>query len=358
MLDATKNIHKRTGFRQKAVIILFSVSGLIVIALLYGLSYYNTIFDANIDTGSEAEVEIYIPSNPDFEEVVNILRFSGTVKDIDKFIWVAQRKRYPSNTKGGRYILKNRMSNNTLINMLRAGRQAPVNVTFNNIRTFEELAGALAKRLEPDSLQFLTVFRDTATAKYGFEPHTIMAMIIPNTYQMYWTTTPDDFMMRMKQEYTRFWNEARLQKAEAAELSPIEVATLASIVDEETIKNDEKPRVAGLYINRLNKGIRLQADPTIKFALANFAINRVLTRDLKINSSYNTYIHAGLPPGPIRMPSIQGIEAVLNYEKHEYIFMCAKADFSGYHDFAKTLQQHNRNAARYRQELKNKRIYR
>ena len=217
----------------------------------------------------------------------------------------------------------------------------------------------MAKRLEPDSIQFLNALKNTdIITEHGFEAHTVIAMIIPNTYQIYWNTTPESFMSRMNQEYKRFWNDSRLQKAEEAGLSPIEVSVLASIVDEETVKNDEKPRVAGLYINRLKRGIRLQADPTIKFALGDFTINRVLTRDLKIESPYNTYIYAGLPPGPIRMSSIQGIDAVLNHEKHDYIFMCAKADFSGYHDFAKTLEQHNRNAAKYRSELQNLRIYR
>ena len=351
--------HSKHKFRKKIIISLFIISGLIIIVLLGGLRYFNTIFSPNVNTGEESQVELYIPSNPTFDEVVDLLRLTGAVVDMDKFIWVAHRKNYPSNAKGGRYMLKNGMSNNDLVNMLRSGRQAAVNVVFNNIRTHEELAGVLAKRLEPDSLQFLNTLKDPDILKEsGFEVHTVMAMIIPNTYQIYWNITPEGFISRMKQEYESFWNDSRLQKAEKAGLSPLEVSVLASIVDEETVKNDEKPRVAGLYINRLNKGILLQADPTIKFALGNFAINRVLLRDLETESPYNTYIHAGLPPGPIRMPSIQGIDAVLDHEDHDYIFMCAKADFSGYHDFAKTLEQHNRNAAKYRQELRNLRIYR
>ena len=354
-----KTNHNHSKFRKRIIIPLFIITGLIIIILLGGLRYFNTIFNPNINTGDESQVELYIPSNPTFDEVVDLLKLSGVVIDIDKFIWVAQRKNYPTNTKGGRYILKNGMSNNDVVNMLRSGKQAPVNVVFNNIRTFEELAGVLAKRLEPDSIQFLNALKDEEIiSENGFETHTVMAMIIPNTYQIYWNITPEGFMARMNQEYKRFWNDSRLQKAEEAGLSPLEVSILASIVDEETVKNDEKPRVAGLYINRLKRGIRLQADPTIKFALGDFTINRVLTRDLQIESPYNTYIYAGLPPGPIRMSSIQGIDAVLNHEKHDYIFMCAKADFSGYHDFAKTLEQHNRNAAKYRNELRNMRIYR
>jgi UPF0755 protein len=183
-------------------------------------------------------------------------------------------------------------------------------------------------------------------------------MFIPNTYEFYWTTPAKKFIDRMNREYKSFWNENRLKKAKATDMTPIEVSTLASIVDEETVKADEKPVVAGLYINRLNKGIRLQADPTIKFAINDFTVKRILNKDLKADSPYNTYIYAGLPPGPIRIPSIQGIDAVLNHKDHKYLYMCAKEDFSGYHNFAKTLKQHNQNAERYRRALHKNRIWR
>jgi UPF0755 protein len=350
---------KKPNLLKKTVIPLFFFFFIIIVILLALLRYENVIFGPNVDTGNVKEAEIYIPSNPTFAEVVDILNFTGYIIDIEKFKWVAERKNYPSNVKSGRYILKDKMSNNELINMLRAGKQAPVNVIFNNIRTFEELSGKIAKFLESDSIQFIEILKNSETyEQYDFDKNNFLSMFIPNTYQIYWNTTPEDFVLRMNQEYKRFWNEARLEKAEKAGLTPLEVSVLASIVDEETTKNNEKARVAGLYINRLRTKMRLEADPTIKFAMGNFSINRVLTRDLKIESPYNTYIHTGLPPGPIRMPSIQGIDAVLNYEKHDYIFMCAKSDFSGYHDFAKTLEQHNRNAVKYRQALKNLRIYR
>jgi UPF0755 protein len=284
---------------------------------------------------------------------------TGAIVDIKGFKWVAQKKGYTSKVKAGRYILENGMSNNELINMLRAGRQTPVNVTFNNIRTHQELAGQLSKRLEPDSIEFLTALNDKQILEpYGFEPATILAMILPNSYQMLWNTSAKGFISRMHYEYEHFWNADRTAKAAQIGLSKLEVSILASIVDEETIKEDEKPVVAGLYINRLNKGIRLQADPTIKFTIGDFTVTRILSKDLIVDSPYNTYIYAGLPPGPIRMPSIAGIDGVLNHKKHNYLYMCAKDDFSGYHNFATTLNQHNQNAAKYRNALRRLRIYR
>ncbi len=344
---------------KKGIIFLFVLLLVAIIVLIAGLKLQKLIFGPNVDTGSQPQVELFIPSNPNFEEVVELLNYTEAIIDIKSFIWLAQKKGYTSNPKPGRYILTSGMSNNDLVNMLRAGRQAPVNVTFNNIRTREELAGQLSKRLEPDSIQFLNAMVNSELLRsFGFESSTLLAMLIPNTYQMFWNTTAEGFLKRMNQEYEKFWNDNRRLKAEEIGLSRLEVSILASIVDEETIKEDEKPMVAGLYINRLDKGMRLQADPTIKFVLGDFTINRVLKRDLLIDSPYNTYIYAGLPPGPIRMPSISGIDAVLNHEKHSYLYMCAKDDFSGYHSFAKTLEQHNQNAARYHKALRRLRIYR
>lgn len=343
----------------KGVIILFIAALLLIIGLLAGLKIYRTVFSPNVITADGNPAEIFIPSSPTFDEVVSLLEYSGVIGNMDAFIWVAKRKGYDARPRGGRYLLPNGLDNNQLVNLLRSGRQAPVNVTFNNIRTIEDLAGQLAVRLEPDSVDFLSTFKDiNLLNSLEIEPHTLLGMILPNTYQMYWTASSQEFLKRMHQEYQRFWNATRLEKAKAAGLSPMEVATLASIVDEETIREDEKPRVAGLYINRLKRGMRLQADPTIKFAMGDFTVNRILTRDLEIDSPYNTYKYAGLPPGPIRMPSISGIEAVLNHEEHNYLYMCAKDDFSGYHAFARTLQQHNQNAARYRQALNRQRIFR
>ena len=209
-----------------------------------------------------------------------------------------------------------------------------------------------------DSIEILDLFSDeNMILEFGFNTETFRAMFIPNTYEFYWTTSADEFAKRMKTEYDRFWDKSRKAKAEEIGLSPEEVIILASIVQSETIKKDELETVAGLYINRLKKDIRLQADPTIKYAVGDYSLKRVLTKHLEIDSPYNTYKNVGLPPGPIAFPEITTIDAVLNYEKHKYLYMCAKEDFSGYHNFAQTLSQHNRNAAKYRKALDKKRIY-
>ncbi|WP_439184798.1 endolytic transglycosylase MltG [Carboxylicivirga taeanensis] len=326
-------------------------------ALLLGRSFYNKIFDPNVIV-KEGHEYFYIPSGSDFEDVYVALEDGGYLKDASSFKWVAQKKNFTA-VKPGKYKLIDNWSNNQLVNTLRSGNQVPVRVTFNNIRTMPELAGKVSQYLEADSVSFLAALSNEQLFKdLGFDKATAPALFIPDTYELWWNTTPESFIKRMHSEHNKFWTEKRRQKAKAAGLTPTEVSTLAAIVDEETIKADEKPMVAGLYINRLNKNIRLQADPTVKYALGDFSIQRVLSKDLKTDSPYNTYIYAGLPPGPIRIPSVSGIEAVLNYTQHDYLYMCAKEDFSGYHNFAKTLKQHNINAAKFRRALNAQRIYR
>jgi len=235
---------------------------------------------------------------------------------------------------------------------LRSGNQQPVQVTFNNLRFISELAGAVSKYIQPDSVELLKKFTDPATfEKYGFTESTFHCMFIPNTYEFYWTTTADQFLERMSMEYKHFWNEERRNKATKLGLTPEEVMTVASIVQEESNKKDEKPIIAGLYLNRIKRGMPLQADPTVKFALGNFRIKRVLKSHLEVESPYNTYKYPGLPPGPINFPEIGSINAVLNAAKTPYIYMCAREDFSGYHNFAKTLSAHNENARKYREAL-------
>ncbi len=329
----------------------------ILVAALLGRSFYKKIFDPNVIVTANEEY-LYIPTGADFEDLTIALEDGGYLKDVESFKWVANKKNY-TNVRPGRYKLKNNWSNNELVNTLRSGNQSAVKVTFNNIRTMPELAGKVSTYLEEDSLSFLKALNNSSLfTDLGFNKETAPAMFIPNTYELWWNTSPEQFIKRMHKEYEKFWNQSRKDKAKAAGLTPVEVSTLAAIVDEETIKSDEKPMVAGLYINRLNKNIRLQADPTVKYAIGDFTIQRVLTKDLKTDSPYNTYIYAGLPPGPIRIPSVSGIESVLNYTHHEYLYMCAKEDFSGYHNFAKTLTQHNNNAAKFRRALNAQRIYR
>jgi UPF0755 protein len=286
------------------------------------------------------------------------LEAGGIVVSMKSFRWVAEKKGYPSGVKPGRYKITDGMSNNDLVNMLRSGRQDPVMVVFNNVRTLGELAGKAARYLESDSTDFASFLtQPELPVRYGFDDHDFTTMFIPNTYEFYWTDRPEVFVNRMQQEYQKFWKGERDRKAGKIGMSRAEVVTLASIVDEETLFDDENRRVAGLYLNRLEKGIPLQADPTLKFALGDFERQRILNEDKKIDSPYNTYKFRGLPPGPISIPSVSAIESVLDYEKHRYLYMCARSDFSGYHAFARTLSEHNRNAREYQRELNKRRIY-
>ena len=260
--------------------------------------------------------------------------------------------------KPGRYRLKKGMTNRTLINMIKAGNQDPVKLKFHNIRKKENFAAYLASNLEADSLSFINVLDSTALiSKYGFNQDNVYAMFIPNTYEMYWNISPVDFFERMHKEYDKFWTADRKQKAASLNLTPTQVYTLASIVDAEALYDKEMPIIAGLYLNRLNKGILLQADPTVIFANNDFTVKRVTGKLLQVQSLYNTYKYAGLPPGPIMMPSINAIDAVLNRDNNNYIYMCAKEDFSGYHNFAENKAQHEINARKYREALNKRNIF-
>lgn len=250
--------------------------------------------------------------------------------------------------KSGRYAVEPDDNMFSLFRKLRQGRQTPVRLTIPNVRTMERLAGVLSHKLMLDSATVAQSFADSAFCqKYGYDTATIACLFIPNTYEIYWNTTLDHFMERMKKENETFWTDKRLSLAGSAGMTPNEVVTLASIIDEETANNEEKPMVAGMYINRLRKGMPLQADPTIKFALRDFSLRRIYHNHLKVESPYNTYLNTGLPPGPIRIPSVAGIDAVLNYAKHDYLYMCAKEDFSGTHNFARTYKEHIANASKY-----------
>jgi UPF0755 protein len=244
------------------------------------------------------------------------------------------------------------MSNLEIIDLLRSGRQSEINLVFNTTRHFERLAGVLSKQIEADSVSLLTAFRDTSLMnEFGFESRFWPGMFIPNTYRFKWNTSPKEFLNRMNQEFNAFWNEDRKGLLNVIGLDKYQVITLAAIVQEETVKADEMPRVAGVYMNRLKKGIKLQADPTVIYANGDYSIRRVLNRHLTVKSPYNTYLYAGLPPGPIRIPSIQSIDACLNYEKHDYLYFCAKDDFSGYHAFARTYGEHLFNARKYQRAI-------
>jgi len=341
--------------KYKKWILIAGVS-ILAILILVGWVFYNRMFRSNVDLAKDKY--LYIKTGSDFNAVVDSIKKNSLVIDLETFINTANSFGYTKKVKPGCYKIKDGMSNRTLVRMLYTSTQTPVKVTFNNIRTPEQLAEKISKQLEIDSLTFIRYFKKEGTSdSYGFIEKTLISMFIPNTYQFYWNTDSEEFFNRMKKEYDKFWNKSRGDKLKGAGLTRVEATTLASIVEEETNKIDEKSRIAGVYINRLRKNMPLQADPTIKFALNDFTIKRIWTKHLEVKSPYNTYKNIGLPPGPICCPSISSIDAVLNYENHSYLYFCAKDDFSGYHVFAKTLAEHNRNAEAYQRALNKERIY-
>lgn len=328
---------------------------ILIIALGFtGLNYYLKYFSPNV-TGKQEY--LYIHTGSDFNAVYKTIQEQGMVKDTASFYKAAENMNYVSRVKPGRYHLHAGMSNRRLINMLASGTQEPVTLNFHNLRLKEEFAGFVAKKIEPDSTSIIRLL-DSASylQQYGFTTDNVYTMFLPNSYQLYWNTTPEKFFKRMYANYEKFWTPERKQKATAINLTPIEVSVLASIVDAEALHDDEMPAVAGLYLNRLKKGMKLEADPTVIFAQNDFTIKRVLTRYLSINSPYNTYMHTGLPPGPIMMPSVNAVNAVLDYQKNDYIYMCAKADFSGYHAFATNMADHLVNAHKFQQALNDRNI--
>ncbi|MDA3944651.1 MAG: endolytic transglycosylase MltG [Bacteroidetes bacterium] len=348
----TKNSRRGKQKKSKWRRLIFSVL-LILILIGSGTGYllYTIILKPNVWVQKE-QTSIFIPSEASYQMVLDTLYSKGIIIHRKNFEWLAQHKSYPELVKPGHYIIRVGMNNNELINLLRAGLQSPVDVTFNNLRTVEQLAANIAKQIEADSLSIITLLYDTAyIGQLGFNPQTIPALFIPNTYEFYWTTDATTFISRMFQEYRSFWNPSRLEKAKAIGLEPYEVSTLASIIEKETNKQDEKATIAGVYLNRLKADWRLQADPTLVFASGDFGIQRVLDVHKLIDSPYNTYKNSGLPPGPISIPDPTSIDAVLNYETHRYYFFCAKDDLSGYHAFAETNREHERNARAYRNAL-------
>lgn len=318
--------------------------------------FYQIFYSPNLVIGHE-QASIFVYPEDDIEKLADRLHQNMLLEDVMAFRFVSRALNYDDNLKPGHYVLNKKTSNIEAVRTLRAGAQIPLKLIFNNARTKKDLAERVCKNILADEQKVLEMLNDNSyLAQYGFDSLTSVSMFLPNTYEMYWTTDEDGLFKRMKKEYDRFWNEERKEKAKALNLTPLEVSTLASIVQGETQMSDEKPRVAGVYLNRLEKGMLLQADPTVIFALQDFTIKRVLNKHLEFDSPYNTYKYPKLPPGPINVPNASSINAVLNYEKHDYIFFCAKEDFSGYHNFAKTSAQHSRNAAKYRRALNNRGI--
>ncbi|MBN2814349.1 MAG: endolytic transglycosylase MltG [Bacteroidales bacterium] len=337
--------------------IIIAVAVIFIIAGVKIASMYNEIYGPNVNTPGKEDFLLYIPTGSDYNDVIALLEENHIIKDRKTFDWAAGKKNYAENIHPGRYRIRQNMSNNQLLDMLRSGLQEPVNVVINVARTPEDLATKIATQIEAGKDDMMILMNDEAyLLTLGFNKETIIGMFIPNTYEFWWNTDARDFFTRMKKEYDRFWNRERSGRAGEMKFSPNEIITLASIIISETNKEDEYRRIAGVYINRLNKGMRLQADPTVKFALGDFERQRILKADTYIDSPYNTYMYAGLPPGPIAIPPVKAIDAVLKYEKHDYLYFCAKEDFSGYHSFARTLDQHNRNARLYQKALNRRKI--
>lgn len=330
---------------------IFLGAGLVTVLILWSI-----VLRENVK--ADEPVRIYLPTGSDFGCLKDTLERNDLLRSMKSFNITSRLKSFGKTVKPGSYIIEPGMSNNSLVNMLRSGRQAPVRVTFNNIRTLDELAGKVGMQIEADSASLAEFLGDESNySADGFDRQTVISVFIPDTYELYWSVDSRGFYRRMLKEYRDYWNDDRISMAENLMLTPAEVSVLASIVDEEASREDEKPRIAGLYLNRLSSGMPLQADPTIKFAVNDFTLRRILNRHLEVDSPYNTYKYAGLPPGPIRCPSRSGLEAVLNAEEHEYLFMVARFDGSGYHHFSRTLAEHNRYAAAYRRELNRRRIY-
>jgi len=344
---------KKPLSRKAKFIIALGV--LIVVSLgITALNYYLRYFGPSVTNN---EPYLYIKTGSSFGDVLQTIKDKNIVKDTTIFHWAALNMEYPKAVKPGKYKLEAGMSNRKFINMLKAGNQEPVKLRFKSFRLKEDFAGYIATQIEADSVSLVRLLDSTAFVdRYGFNPENVYAMFIPNSYELYWNTSADKFFTRIYDEYQKFWTKERIAKAENIGLSKIQVSTLAAIVDAEALHDDEMPVIAGLYMNRYKRGIKLQADPTVIYANNDFTIRRVLNRHLLKDSPYNTYIYTGLPPGPIMMPSINAIDAVLNYKDHNYLYMCAKEDFSGYHNFAVTVAEHLVNARKFQKALNDRNI--
>lgn len=340
--------------KKKTRRIIISASLAILLLGIAGIAHIYYYFFAQPFQITETAY-IYIDRDDNVDSVYQKIIKTGNPKQMHGFESLVKYKGYTPKT--GRYAIKPTDNMRYLHRRLSMGYQSPVMLTVGSVRTLDRMARNVARQLMIDSTEVARLMADTAYIRsIGYSKETLPALFIPNTYEVYWNLSAEELMQRMVKENKAFWNDKRMNQAKAIGLTPIEVATLASIVEEETANQNEKPMVAGLYINRLQRGMLLQADPTVKFSLQEFGLKRILYKHLEVDSPYNTYKYAGLPPGPIRVPSYQGLESVLNYTKHNYLYMCAKEDFSGTHNFAVTSAQHAANARRYQQALNRKGI--
>lgn len=337
---------------------IFRIFILLIALLLIGVGGAYYYFFKKSYSPKDGKVVMLIYPGKSISDVYTEVKSAFPEMPAEAFKMAAEQMDFTV-VKPGRYQFKMANSIVDVIRKLKSGKQDAVRFSFVKFRTKQDLAAAIGRKTLTDSNEVVALLNDSTYLKqYGFNPDNALGMFIPNTYEVFWTENAKGFIARMHKEYLRFWTAERKKQAESLGLDPLKVSVLASIVNEETIKKDEKPKVAGLYWNRVVKGMLLQADPTVKFALGRFELRRIWGKDLLVDSKFNTYKYAGLPPGPINTPSIEDLEAVLNLEKHSFIYMCAKEDFSGYHNFAVTEAEHGRNADRYRRALSANKIYR
>ncbi|KGN98541.1 aminodeoxychorismate lyase [Porphyromonas macacae] len=351
-----RNTVNSTHRRKRGLRLLLYIFVLLFLFVVAGGIWFWITLNKPVGKISETEY-VYIRPETSFDELKKSINDKIILRHPRIFSLLAKRLELPLYMKTGRYAIEPDMTVMQLINTLRSGRQAPLKITINNIRTQEQLVSRLSEKLMFDSVQLATLLADSRYCdSLGFTTETVRTLFIPDTYEFFWDVTPRQLISTMKKYYSRFWSAGRLEKAQSIGLTPLEIITIASIVEEESAKQDEHARIAGLYVNRLKKGMKLQADPTVKYALADFTLTRILHEHLQTPSPYNTYYNVGLPPAPIRLPQKSTIDKVLDYERHEYLFMCAKEDFSGYHNFAATFAQHRVNAVKYQQELNRRKI--
>jgi UPF0755 protein len=333
---------------SKRLIIFLVLSILLISFAFYA---YQICYSPNVLVGKEDRL-LLVEEGSTFKNIQQKLHEGDYVQDLISFSFLARLSGYDDEIKPGRFVLRKNMTNLQALSLLRSGKQEPVRITFNNVRIMSDLSEKITRNLgmKPEEFE-AAVVKFAMNNEYGFNKDNVMSMFIPNTYEVYYNVSPDALIRRLHQEYENFWTEERKEKAKLVGLTPIEVSILASVVQAETVKEAEAPIIAGLYLNRLRKGIALQADPTLVFAVGDFSLKRVLNEHKEIDSPYNTYKYPGLPPGPINMPTIVSLEAVLNYTKSDYYYMCAKEDFSGNHNFTNDYQEHMRNAAKYQRAL-------
>lgn len=361
---AKKKSNNKSGKSKKStskfVKKLIIVSFILIFVIGGGTAYYSytRIYKPNVITSSSENTYFFIKTGSNFEDVLTALTDSHLIRNMSSFKWVAERKGYINKVKPGRYKLKPNMNNNDLVNLLRSGEQEPVNLVFNEARTKEDFVEIIHKQIEADPEELIKLLNNNDFLKqYEVNNKNVLTLFIPNTYQIYWNTSASQFINKMFKEYQRFWNNNRIAKANKLGLSKAEVGILASIVQQESKIKDEQPVIAAVYYNRLKKRMLLQADPTVIYAIGDFNIRRVLSKHLSFDSPYNTYKYLGLPPGPICIPLGSTIDAVLNQPKHNYLYFCAKEDFSGRHNFASNLIEHQRNANAFRNALNKRKIF-